>query len=98
MDEGQEHIAELLEEMNTQLRHIKWILLAGLAVMSILLLTVIALIFMPMAGLALAAFLIITPTAYLYYIFVSNAQQREARLRRPAKKKPDPLLTTEVTQ
>lgn len=98
MDEGQEHIAQLLEEMNTQLRHIKWIMLAGLAVMSILLLTVIALTFLPVAGLALAAFLIITPTAYLYYVFISNAQQREARLRRPKREKQDPLLTTEVTR
>jgi hypothetical protein len=53
--------------------------------------------FLPVAGLALAAFLIITPTAYLYYVFISNAQQREARLRRPKRDKADPLLTTEVT-
>ena len=98
MDEGQENIERLLEEMNTQLRHMKWIMLAGLAVMSILLLTVIALTFLPVAGLALAAFLIISPTAYLYYVFISSAQQRESRLRRPEKKKQDPLLTTEVSQ
>jgi hypothetical protein len=99
MDEGQENIERLLEEMNTQLRHTKWIMLAGLAINSILLLTVIALTFLPVAGLALAAFLIISPTAYLYYVFISSAQQREARLRRPERKKQqDPLLTTEVSQ
>ncbi len=98
MDEGQEHIAELLEEMNTQLRHIKWIMLAGLAVASILLLTIIAMIFVPVAGLVFAVFLIITPAAYLYYVFITSAKQQETRLRRPKREKQDPLLTTEVTR
>jgi hypothetical protein len=98
MDEGQEHIAQLLEDMNTQLRHIKWIMLAGLAVSAILLLTIIAMVFVPVAGLVFAVFLIITPAAYLYYVFITSAKQQEQRLRRPAPKKQDPLLTTEVTQ
>lgn len=95
MEEGQEHIERLLEDMNTQLRHMKWIMLAGLAVNSILLLTVIALTFLPVAGLALAAFLIITPTAYLYYVFITSAQQkeRERRIQRPRRESQDPLLT-----
>ncbi len=93
MDEGQENIERLLEEMNTQLRHIKWIMMAGLAVASILLMTVIALTFLPVAGLALAAFLIIAPTAYLYYVFITHAEQRERQIRRPRREKQDPLLT-----
>ncbi len=94
MDEGQEHIAQLLEEMNTQLRHIKWIMLAGLSVASILLLTIIAMVFVPVAGLVLAVFLILTPAAYLYYVFISSAKkQQEQRLRRPRRERQEPLLT-----
>jgi len=82
MDERQVKTEQLLQEISTHLRHIKWLMAAGLAVSITLLLTVIGLTFFPvLVGLILAAFLIVGPTAYLYYVFVATVQHRESRLR-----------------
>ena len=82
MDERRDSTDQLLQEISTHLRHIKWIMVAGLIISSVLMLTVIGLTFFPvLVGLVLAAFLIVGPTAYLYYVFVATVQQRESRLR-----------------
>lgn len=82
MDERQATTEQLLREISTHLRHIKWIMGVGLAISSTLMLTVIGLTFFPvLVGLILAAFLIVGPTAYLYYVFVATVQHRESRLR-----------------
>lgn len=93
MEERQDQTEQLLREINTHLRHIKWIMGAGLAVSIVLLLTVIGLTFFPvLVGLVLAAFLIVGPTAYLYYVFVATVQHRETRLR-TAETDPNALLS-----
>lgn len=82
MPERQDNTEQLLQEISTHLRHIKWIMSAGLGVCTVLLLTVIGLAFFPvLVGLILAAFLIVAPTAYLYYVFVATVQHRENRAR-----------------
>ena len=82
MDERRDSTDQLLKEISTHLRHIKWIMVAGLAVTIVLLLTVIGFTFFPVfVGLILATFLIVGPTAYLYYVFVATVRHREDRLR-----------------
>ena len=57
MDERQATTEQLLREISTHLRHIKWIMGVGLAISSTLMLTVIGLTFFPvLVGLILAAF------------------------------------------
>ena len=81
MSERQDQTERILEEINTQLRHLKWILVAALGVLSVLLLTLIGLVFFPvLVGLVFATFLIAGPVAYLYYVFVATVKQREDRL------------------
>lgn len=93
MDEHSGNTDRLLEEIGTQLRHIKWILIGGLIVVVLLLLTVIVSVFFPvLVGLILAAFLIVGPAAYLYYIFVASVQRWENRLR-VAENNSESLLT-----
>ena len=81
MNERQDQTERILEEINTQLRHLKSILVAALGVLSVLLLTLIGLVFFPvLVGLVFATFLIAGPVAYLYYVFVATVKQREDRL------------------
>jgi len=83
MDQERDRTEQLLKEIHTQLRHIKWIMFGGLVAVVILLLAVIGLTFFPMlAGLFIVAFLVVGPTAYLYHIFVASVQYRERRFER----------------
>lgn len=82
MDGRQDTTEQILREISTQLRYIKWIMIAGLVAIVLLLLTVIGLYVFPvLAGLFVVAFLIVGPTAYLYYVLVAVSQHRENRLR-----------------
>ena len=93
MDERHDNTEQLLKEICAQLRLIKWIMVAGLVAMVVLLLTVIGLYFFPVvAALFVVAFLVVGPTAYLYYIFVATIQQRESHLH-PAETENKPLLS-----
>lgn len=81
MHDRQDHSERILEDISTQLRHIKWIMVAGLGVLLVLLLTLIGLVFFPvLVGLVFATFLIAGPVAYLYYVFVATVKHRETRL------------------
>jgi len=81
MSDRQDETERILGEISTQLRHIKWIMMAGLGVLLVLLLTLIGLVFFPvLVGLGFATFLIAGPVAYLYYVFVATVKQRESRL------------------
>lgn len=81
MSQRQDETERILVEINTQLRHMKWIMVAGLGVLLLLLLTLIGLVFFPvLVGLVFATFLIAGPVAYLYYVFVATVKQRETRL------------------
>ncbi len=81
MSERPDHTEQLLEEICTLLRHLKWIMVAGLAVLIVLLLTLIGLVFFPvLVGLVFATLLIAGPVAYIYYVFVATVKQRETRL------------------
>jgi membrane protein YqaA with SNARE-associated domain len=93
MVERRDNTEQLLEEINTQLRHIKWVMMAGLVTLIILLLAVIGLVFFPVfAGLFIVAFLIVGPAAYLYHVFVATIQYRENRAARAAEKRHTPVL------
>lgn len=82
MDERRDNTEQILEEINTQLRQIKWIMVAGLVTVVILLLAVIGLVFFPvLAGLFIVAFLVVGPVAYLYHVYVATVQHREHRPR-----------------
>lgn len=94
MDERSDNTERLLEEISTQLRHIKWVMVAGLTILVILLLAVIGLVFFPvLAGIFIVAFLVVGPAAYLYYLFVATVQYREARLREREPAEENTLLT-----
>ena len=81
MSERHDNTERILGEINTQLRHLKWIMVAGLGVLLVLLLTLIGLVFFPvLVGLIFATFLIAGPVAYLYYVFVATVKHRETRL------------------
>ena len=93
MDERQDNMERLLKEITIQLRLIKWLLVAGLVSIVLLGLTIIGLYFFPIvAALFVVAFLIVGPTAYLYYIFVATIQHRESQLR-AADQESKPLLS-----
>ena len=80
MDDNQENVARILEEINTQLRHLKWIMTAGLGVLLLLLLTLVFVVLSPILVGVMATFLIAGPVGYLYYIFVVTMKNRESRL------------------
>jgi hypothetical protein len=80
MHENQDNVERILEEINTQLRHLKWIMVAGLGLLLLLLLTLIFVVMSPILVGVVATFLIAGPVGYLYYIFVTTLKNRESRL------------------
>ena len=80
MHENQENVERILGEINAQLRHLKWIMVAGLGVLLLLLLTLIFVVMSPILVGVVATFLIAGPVGYLYYIFVTTLKNRESRL------------------
>src|SRR5690606_7802162 len=94
MDERPDNTERLLEEISIQLRHIKWVMVAGLTILVVLLLAVIGLVFFPvLAGLFIVAFLVVGPAAYLYHLFIATVQYRETRLRDREPTEENTLLT-----
>jgi hypothetical protein len=80
MSESQDNSERILEEINTQLRHLKWIMVAGLGVLLVLLLTLIFVVLSPILVGVVATFLIAGPVGYLYYVFVATLRNRETRV------------------
>ncbi len=80
MSESQDNSERILEEINTQLRHLKWIMVAGLGVLLVLLLTLIFVVLSPILVGVVATFLIAGPVGYLYYVFVATLRNRETRI------------------
>ena len=80
MSDRQDNSERILEEINTQLRHLKWIMVAGLGVLLVLLLTLIFVVLSPILVGVVATFLIAGPVGYLYYVFVATLRNREARI------------------
>lgn len=79
MSERQDNSEQILREINTQLRHLKWIMVAGLGVLLVLLLTLIFVVLSPILVGVVATFLIAGPVGYLYYVFVATLRSRETR-------------------